>query len=88
MGIDRGYKGDRAGQGYGRKLPKRSQCPECDKNGVFRPDPGRWPVSAVMVTDYRECQFCRASWASSLSWSVSKDAADKRRAASSNEFAR
>lgn len=80
MGVDRGYKGDKAGQGYGRSLPKRKQCPECGKKGVFGP-------TATAVGLLRECQYCRATWSSELSWDLAKAAYEKRCGAASTEFA-
>ena len=80
MGVDRGYKGDKAGQGYGRSLPKRKKCPECGKIGVFGPNPTAYGL-------LRECQYCRATWSSELSWDAAKAASDKRRTEVSTESA-
>lgn len=75
------HKGKRPSVRYGRNLPKRSQCPYCDKKGVFTPDRSRWPSVAHFAFEYRECQYCRATWASGSSWGYACRAADERRKA-------
>lgn len=76
MGVDRGYKGDKAGQGFGRKKAKRKHCPECGKKGVFGPHATAFGV-------LRECQYCRATWGGELAWTLAKAAAENRRAVNS-----
>ena len=81
MGVYARVAGDKAGLGRGRALPKRAQCPECDKKGVFTPDRSRWPGPARLTASvWRECQYCLRSWGSELSWTIAKERAERRRA--------
>ena len=82
MGVDRGYKGDKAGQGFGREKARRKRCPDCGKKGVFGPH-------ATAYGPLRECQFCRATWGSDLAWNIANQTVNAQsRTAASTTFAR